>query len=123
MTDYINGRVKWFDIKKGYGFIQRCDNDDEYFIHHARLNTDLEFSTLYDGEYVSFKVTTENNKSMADDVKGVGRGPLLCESRRQKKEYRMNHKKQKEDEEGEGNVNSDQHAEGEQQQHAEEEQQ
>ena len=90
MTDYINGIVKWFDTKKGFGFIKACDSDVEYFIHHARLTTDLQFSTLFDGEYVSFCVVSENGKQMADDVKGISRGPLLCESRKIKKDYRLN---------------------------------
>lgn len=91
---YINGRVKWFDIKKGYGFIQNCEGDDEYFIHHAHLTTSLQFSTLYDGEYVSFKVIDEDGKKMADDVKGIGRGPLLCETREEKKVHRINYRKE-----------------------------
>ena len=95
MTDYINGRVKWFDIKKGYGFIQSChDEKDEYFIHHVRISTDMQFSSLFDGEYVSFRVIEENGKTLADDVKGISRGPLLCESRRQKRDHRESYKKE-----------------------------
>lgn len=96
MTDYINGRVKWFDNKKGYGFILSCEDSHEYFVHHARVTTDMQFSTLYDGEYVSFRLTKENDKVMADDVKGISRGPLLCETRQIKKEFRNNYKKQRE---------------------------
>ena len=92
-SNYINGMVKWFDSKKGYGFIHSHETNEEYFVHHARLNTDLDFSTLYDGEYVSFTVISENGKTMANDIKGVGRGPLLCETRKNKKDYRINHKK------------------------------
>ena len=96
--DYINGRVKWFDIKKGYGFIESCEEPSkEYFIHHARLNTDLKFSSLFDGEYVSFIVVNEQNKVMADDVKGISRGPLLCETRNEKRTYRENNQKNHDD--------------------------
>lgn len=94
MTDYLNGRVKWFDTKKGYGFLQLCDDESkEYFVHHARITTDLQFATLYDGEYVSFSLLTEGDKTMANDVRGISRGPLLCETRREKKNNRMNYRK------------------------------
>ena len=83
-TDKLTGRVKWFDSKKGYGFITNINNDsDEYFVHHSRLNTKNScFKTLYEGEYVIFNVITEDTKRLADDVKGINGGSLMCEARR-----------------------------------------
>ena len=85
-TDKLTGRVKWFDSKKGFGFITNISDDsDEYFVHHSRLNTKEScFKTLYEGEYVIFNVVTEDKKRLADDVLGIGGGSLMCESRRSK---------------------------------------
>ncbi len=49
-----NGTVKWFNDKKGYGFITPDDGGDDLFIHHS--NIDMEgFKTLQDGQKVDFE--------------------------------------------------------------------
>lgn len=49
------GKVKWFNAKKGYGFI--CDEDGvDVFVHFSALNMDG-FKELKDGEKVEFEVT------------------------------------------------------------------
>jgi len=81
----LSGRVKWFDSKKGFGFIVDINSgdSDEYFVHHSRLTTSEScFKALYEGEYVEFGVVVENEKKLADNVRGVSGGPLMCESRR-----------------------------------------
>jgi len=48
------GRVKWFNDKKGYGFIKQDDGDD-VFVHYSAI--DMEgFKTLYEGQEVEFEV-------------------------------------------------------------------
>jgi CspA family cold shock protein len=49
-----NGIVKWFDEKKGYGFIEREDGPD-VFVHHSGINAEG-FETLNEGEQVSFDI-------------------------------------------------------------------
>ncbi len=48
------GTVKWFDKKKGYGFIQ-CEDDQEIFVHYTSF-ADENLSTLDDGDTVSFDI-------------------------------------------------------------------
>jgi len=48
------GVVKWFDNKKGIGFIKHKDNS-EYFVHHSSINK-KGFRSLNDGEQVQFEV-------------------------------------------------------------------
>ena len=48
------GNVKWFDEKKGYGFIEQEDGPD-LFVHHSAIEMPG-FKTLADGDRVSFNV-------------------------------------------------------------------
>ncbi len=48
------GRVKWFDEKKGFGFIEREDGND-VFVHFRAITGDG-FKTLTDGQEVEFDV-------------------------------------------------------------------
>jgi len=49
------GKVKWFDAKKGWGFIVSDDNSEEIFAHFSNIKSDG-FKTLEDGEAVEFDV-------------------------------------------------------------------
>ncbi len=49
------GKVKWFDGKKGYGFIER-DEGGDVFVHYTAIKTDKEFKTLEQGATVEFDV-------------------------------------------------------------------
>ncbi len=48
----MEGRVKWFNDKKGYGFIAD-DNGKELFVHYSSIE-DEGFKSLQEGERVSF---------------------------------------------------------------------
>ncbi len=48
------GRVKWFDEKKGFGFIERQDGGD-VFVHFRAINGNG-FKTLAEGQEVEFEV-------------------------------------------------------------------
>ena len=48
------GRVKWFDEKKGFGFIER-ENGNDVFLHFRAITGDG-FKTLTDGQEVQFDV-------------------------------------------------------------------
>ncbi len=49
------GRVKWFNEKKGYGFISR-DNGNDVFVHFSAIQRNG-FKTLYEGDEVEFEVS------------------------------------------------------------------
>ena len=48
------GRVKWFDEKKGFGFIEQ-ENGDDVFVHFRAIQ-DEGFKTLAEGQEVEFEV-------------------------------------------------------------------
>lgn len=49
----LNGKVKWFDNKKGYGFIVH-ETGKDVFVHHSSILGDG-FKTLEEGETVQYE--------------------------------------------------------------------
>lgn len=49
------GTVKWFDGKKGFGFITPEDGGDDLFVHHSQIKT-TGYASLKDGQSVEFEV-------------------------------------------------------------------
>ena len=50
-----NGTVKWFNNKKGFGFIVGDDSDEDVFVHYSAIQGDG-FRTLLKGAVVEFEV-------------------------------------------------------------------
>jgi CspA family cold shock protein len=50
------GKVKWFDIKKGYGFIAPEDGSKDVFVHRNNVENLGYNQGLEDGEAVEFEV-------------------------------------------------------------------
>lgn len=61
----MNGTVKWFNLKKRYGFIEREDGED-VFVH---LNDIEDDETLEEGEEVEFEVEETDRGLKAINVK------------------------------------------------------
>ncbi len=62
----VQGRVKWFNNTKGYGFIGR-DGGPDVFVHYSAIQMDG-FKTLQEGELVEFEVVQGQKGPQADKV-------------------------------------------------------
>lgn len=61
-----SGKVKWFDNKKGFGFIVQ-ETGPDVFVHHTAISGDG-FKTLNEGETVQFEVIQSNKGLKAQNV-------------------------------------------------------
>jgi len=66
MSERETGTVKWFNDKKGFGFIQREDGDD-LFVHHNSIEIEG-FRTLKENQKVEFEVVTTDKGQAAAKV-------------------------------------------------------
>jgi len=62
-----DGSVKWFNDRKGYGFIER-EGGKDLFVHHSSIDMPG-FKTLSEGDKVSFDVNESDRGPEAKNVK------------------------------------------------------
>jgi cold shock protein len=71
------GKVKWFDPKKGYGFIIG-DQGQDVFVHYTSISGEG-FRSLKDGEYVSYELVKGDKglqaRNVAQSAQAAGEQP------------------------------------------------
>jgi CspA family cold shock protein len=60
------GKVKWFNAEKGFGFIER-ENGDDVFVHFTAIQSEG-FKTLDEGQSVTFEVEQGQRGPQATNV-------------------------------------------------------
>lgn len=63
-----NGTVKWFNVDKGYGFIQPDQGGGDVFVHISAVER-AGLTGLNDGQKVSYEIVQNRGKSSADDLR------------------------------------------------------
>ena len=66
MSDVKQGTVKWFNERKGFGFIER-ESGSDIFVHFSSIK-DSGFKTLKDGQAVEFTVVSSEKGENAEEV-------------------------------------------------------
>jgi len=64
------GVVKWFDVKKGFGFIVGPDGAKDVFVHYSSIEGDG-FRALKDGETVEYEMSDGDRGPQAQNVRRV----------------------------------------------------
>ena len=65
-----NGIVKWFNDKKGFGFIEQEEEGGDVFVHHTAINMPG-FRTLSEGERVTFEIENSDRGPSAKNVERI----------------------------------------------------
>ena len=82
------GKVKFFDHKKGYGFVEVINPESkhvgtEHFLHYSEIKCNSNFKKVIPGEIVSLTVAPkegENGKTVCKNVCGLYGSKLLIDS-------------------------------------------
>ena len=61
------GKVKWFDAKKGFGFITPDDGGKDAFLHVSALQA-AGVQSVNDGQAVSYELTEQRGKDAASEL-------------------------------------------------------
>ncbi len=61
------GYIKWFDSKKGYGFIEPEDGGKDVFAHVTQFNN-MEARFLKDGQKVSYEIYMDRGRIAAGNI-------------------------------------------------------
>lgn len=83
-TDLFRGVCKWFNNKKGYGFVTIVSDNSkgtDVFVHQSNIQpNNSTYRTLCNGEYVQFNLGKSDNGSQAVNIRGIDNGPLMCDN-------------------------------------------
>ena len=61
------GKIKWFDAKKGFGFISPDDGGKDAFLHVSALQA-ANIQSVNDGQAVEYELTEQRGKMAASNI-------------------------------------------------------
>lgn len=63
----LSGKVKWFNYKKGFGFVTPDDGGKDVFVHITAMR-EANIRSLEDGQPISYELKEENGKTCATNL-------------------------------------------------------
>jgi len=70
------GTVKWFDSRKGFGFITLADGSKDVFVHYSEIQDDESgFKKIFEGDEVEFEISEGKKGPQASNVTVTKKGP------------------------------------------------
>lgn len=67
MAERVQGKVKWFNAGKGYGFLERNNGQADVFVHFSAIQSEG-FRTLEENEAVEFTISKTDKGFQAENV-------------------------------------------------------
>ena len=67
MAEKKQGKVKWFNNAKGFGFIEQPDGNGDVFVHYSAIDMDG-FKTLDEGQVVEYELVQGPKGKQAEKV-------------------------------------------------------
>jgi CspA family cold shock protein len=64
------GKVKWFNDQKGYGFISNDDGSGDVFAHYSAIQIEG-YKSLAEGDSVEFEVVTSDKGPKAANIRKI----------------------------------------------------
>ena len=70
-------KVKWFDGKKGYGFLLNPEGGEDIFVHYSSIQSDQSFKVLNQDAQVDFELDKTQKGLQAKNVREVSASGFL----------------------------------------------
>jgi len=67
MSDRITGKLKWFDSKKGYGFITRLEGGQDVFVHISAFNA-AQIKNIHNKMMLDFELIDNRGRMIAGNL-------------------------------------------------------
>lgn len=73
MEERKYGIVKFFNARRGYGFLAEQEGNADWFFHHSAIKSSKDFKIVHEGDNVTFSIGTDTKgRTCAMDVEVVG---------------------------------------------------
>jgi len=83
-----DGIVKWFNSRKGFGFITASEDEKDIFVHFSSITVEGDgFKTLNEGDEVTFDVVEGEKGSEAKNVVVTKKAPQQPRRQRERSSY------------------------------------